>query len=111
MKRLLASIVFAGALLVPAAAVAQDESPAASPEESMAPIGVDTFDVCLAISGPVIQLTPEALTQGISDGTFVIEGLSDQCETGLMAPSASPMSDDSDDDSDDGDDDGDDSDG
>jgi hypothetical protein len=101
MKRLISTLLLAGALLVPAAAVAQDESPAASPEESMAPIGVDTFDVCLAISGPVIQLTPEALTQGISDGTFVIEGLSDQCETGLMAPSASPMSDDGDDVSDD----------
>jgi len=89
MTRLVVTALLAGALLVPAAAVAQDESPAAS----MAPIGVTTFDVCLAISGPVIQLTPEALTQGIADGTFVIEGLSDQCETGLMAPGESPMAD------------------
>jgi len=78
------------ALLVPSAAVAQE----GSPEPTMVPIGVTTFDVCLAISGPVIQLTPEALTEGISDGTFVIEGLSDDCETGLMAPSESPMPDD-----------------
>jgi hypothetical protein len=88
-----------GMLAFPAVSVAQDESPAAegspgpaeSPAASMGLLGVDTFDVCLAITGPVIELTPEALTQGISDGTFVIEGLSDQCETGLMAPSEPPM--------------------
>ena len=91
MRRLMTTALLAGALLVPASALAQDESPAAS----MAPLGVTTFDVCLAISGPVIQLTPEALTQGIADGTFVIEGLSDQCETGLMAPSEPPMADES----------------
>jgi hypothetical protein len=87
MTRLAVTALLACALLVPAVAVAQDESPAPSPPL----IGVDTFDVCLAIRGPVIQLTPEALTQGISDGTFVIEGLSDDCETGSMAASPSPM--------------------
>jgi hypothetical protein len=87
MKRVLTATLLAGALLVPAAVMAQDESP----EASMAPLGVTTFDVCLAITGPVIELTPEALTQGISDGTFVIEGMSDACETGLMSPGASPM--------------------
>jgi hypothetical protein len=80
MKRSVIAALAAAALLVPAGVVAQDESP----EASMAPIGVTTFDVCLAISGPVIQLTPEALTQGISDGTFVIEGMSSDCENGLM---------------------------
>ena len=91
MTRLAVTALLACALLVPASVLAQDESP----EASMPLIGVTTFDVCLAISGPVIQLTPEALTQGISDGTFVIEGFSDQCETGLMAPSTSPMADES----------------
>jgi hypothetical protein len=89
MTRLAVTALLACALLVPATAIAQDESPAPSPQL----LGVDTFDVCLAIRGPVIQLTPEALTQGISDGTFVIEGLSDQCETGTMAASPSPMAD------------------
>jgi hypothetical protein len=89
MIRLAVTALLACALLVPAVAIAQDESPA--PSQPL--VGVDTFDVCLAIRGPVIQLTPEALTQGISDGTFVIEGLSDQCETGLMAPSPSPLAD------------------
>jgi hypothetical protein len=93
MKRRVVITMLVGMLALPAVSVAQDASPAAeeSPTASMGPIGVDTFDVCLAISGPVIQLTPEALTQGIADGTFVIEGLSDQCETGLMAPSEPPM--------------------
>ena len=62
---------------------------------SPAPIGVDTMDVCLSITGPVIELTPEALTQGIIDGTFVINGLSDACEpsTGAAASrySGSPL--------------------
>lgn len=92
MKRLAIAAVAAAALLVPAGAVAQDESP----EASMGPIGVTTFDVCLAISGPVIQLTPEALTQGISDGTFVIEGMSSDCEVAPMddaSASAEPMDD------------------
>jgi hypothetical protein len=96
MKRALATTLLAGALLVPAAVLAQDESPAASmaptgesPAASMAPLGVTTFDVCLAITGPVIELTPEALTQGIADGTFVIEGMSDACETGVASPMAS----------------------
>jgi hypothetical protein len=89
MKRLVATALIAGAFLVPTTVVAQD----ASPEASMGPIGVTTFDVCLAISGPVIQITPEALTQGITDGTFVIEGLSNACESGLMAPEESPMAD------------------
>jgi hypothetical protein len=43
-------------------------------------VGVDTMEVCLSITGPVTLLTAESLTQGIIDGTFVIEGLSDACE-------------------------------
>ena len=52
------------------------------------------MDVCLSITGPVILLTPEALTQGITDGTFVIKvGLSDACEPVTAAsPAASPAS-------------------
>jgi hypothetical protein len=89
MKRALATTLLVGALLVPAVVLAQDESPAAS----MAPLGVTTFDICLAITGPVIELTPEALTQGIADGTFVIEGMSDACETGVASPMASSAAD------------------
>lgn len=86
MKRFVIAALATAALMIPAGAVAQDESP----EASMGPIGVTTFDVCLAISGPVIQLTPEALTQGITDGTFVIEGMSSECENDMMAdPGAS----------------------
>jgi hypothetical protein len=92
MRRFAIAVIATAALMLPAAVVAQDESP----EASMGPIGVTTFDVCLAISGPVIELTPEALTQGITDGTFVIEGMSTACEGDTMAdPGASeePMDD------------------
>ncbi len=92
MKRSLIVALATAALMLPAGVLAQDESP----EASMGPIGVTTFDVCLAISGPVIELTPEALTQGISDGTFVIEGMSSDCETGMMdgaSASEEPMDD------------------
>jgi hypothetical protein len=99
MKRL-ALAVLAAVALVPAASSAQSPEPDASPMvaasavpmASQGPIGVDTMDVCLSITGPVILLTPEALTQGISDGTFVINGLSDACEPVAGAsPGASPM--------------------
>ena len=100
MKRL-ALAVLAAAALVPAASSAQSPDPAATPMvgaspapmASQAPIGVDTMDVCLSITGPVTFLTPEALTQGIADGTFVINGLSDACEpTAGASPAASPAS-------------------
>lgn len=96
MKRLAVTAFLSAALLVPVAAVAQSPSPemgaSPMPAASEPPlIGVDTMDVCLAITGPVIELTPEALTQGISDGTFVIEGLSTECETAGTEADASPM--------------------
>lgn len=92
MKRFVIAALATAALMVPASVMAQDESPEASmapdasmgTEASMGPIGMDTFDVCLSISGPVIEMTPEALTQGISDGTFVIEGMSSDCEAAPM---------------------------
>ena len=101
MKRLVFAVLTMAVLVLPLAVSAQSPSPAAveSPPvaaESPLPatsepplIGVDTMDVCLAITGPVIELTPEALTQGIIDGTFVIEGLSTECE--VAGPMASPM--------------------
>jgi hypothetical protein len=73
---------------MPGAASAQSPSPAASPVM----VGVDTMHVCLAIRGPVVLLTPEVLTQGINDGTFVIEGLSEDCDTGAAASEAPAMS-------------------
>ena len=100
MKRLALAVLVAAAL-VPATSSAQSPDPAASPMAgastapmaSQAPIGVDTMDVCLSITGPVILLTPESLTQGITDGTFVINGLSDACEPMAVAsPGASPAS-------------------
>ncbi|MGI9579224.1 MAG: hypothetical protein ACR2OH_13565, partial [Microthrixaceae bacterium] len=70
-KRIALAGTLLALLVAPASVAAQEDADA-----SAAPIGVTTFDVCLAIAGPVIQLTPEALTEGITDGTFVIEGLS-----------------------------------
>jgi hypothetical protein len=89
MRRLAVLALAATALALPGAASAQSPSPAASPVM----VGVDTMHVCLAIRGPVVLLTPEVLTQGITDGTFVIEGLSEDCDTGTTAspePMASP---------------------
>jgi hypothetical protein len=40
------------------------------------------------ISGPVIEMTAESLTQGITDGTFTINGLSTACE--MSGAEASP---------------------
>ena len=100
MKRLALAVLLAAAL-VPAASNAQSPEPGASPMVGASPapmasqalVGVDTMDVCLSITGPVILLTPEALTQGISDGTFVINGLSEACEPMAVAsPAASPAS-------------------
>ena len=102
MKRLALTTALAAALLEPAAAIAQSPDPAASPAPmtspapaaSQAPLGVDTMDVCLSITGPVVLLTAESLTQGIIDGTFVINGLSEACEPlaaeSPAAPAASP---------------------
>ncbi len=42
------------------------------------------MDVCLSITGPVVPLTQETLTQGIIDGTFVINGLGTGCGTEEM---------------------------
>ena len=76
--RRVAALIVAGALMVPTVALAQSQAPAASP----APVvGYDTMDVCLSITGPVVRLTAESLTQGIQDGTFTINGLSTDCET------------------------------
>ena len=83
MKRRLV-LAFAAAMVLPTAALAQSPSPAASP----AMVGTDTFDVCLSISGPVIEMTAESLTQGITDGTFTINGLSTACE--MAGAEASP---------------------
>jgi hypothetical protein len=99
MTRWVLAAVVASALLVPTAMSAQSPAPAASPmaESSAAPmaspalVGVDTMDVCLSITGPVILLTPESLTQGIIDGTFVIDGLSDACEPMAAASPAAAM--------------------
>lgn len=88
MKRLTLTAVIAAALLVPGAASAQSESPAASPTPQ--PLGVDTMHVCLAITGPVTLLTAETLTQGITDGVFVIEGLSTECEVGINEDAGEP---------------------
>jgi hypothetical protein len=98
MKRLALAVLVAAAL-VPAAASAQSPEPAASPivgespapMASQAPIGVDTMDVCLSITGPVTLLTAESLTQGIIDGMFVINGLSDACEPVAGASPAASM--------------------
>jgi len=79
MKRLTLTAAMAAALLAPGAVSAQSESPEATPQL----IGVDTMDVCLAITGPVTLLTAETLTQGIIDGIFVIEGLSTGCDVGM----------------------------
>jgi hypothetical protein len=79
--RRLAALILTGAMVIPVAANAQSPDPDASPPI----VGVDTMDVCLSITGPVIELTPEALTQGIIDGTFVINGLSTGCGTGDAA--------------------------
>jgi hypothetical protein len=81
-RRLILALV--AALVLPTAALAQSASPAASPGM----VGVDTFDVCLSISGPVIEMTAESLTQGITDGTFTINGLSTACE--MSGAEASP---------------------
>jgi hypothetical protein len=76
--RRVAALIVAGALMVPTVALAQSQAPAASP----APVvGYDTMDVCLSITGPVVRLTAESLTQGVQDGTFTINGLSTGCET------------------------------
>ena len=99
MKRTVLTAALAVALLVPAAVIAQSPDPAASPgpmtspgaAESQAPLGVDTMDVCLSISGPVVLMTAESLTQGIIDGTFVINGLSEACGPSAMASPAAPM--------------------
>jgi uncharacterized cupredoxin-like copper-binding protein len=79
--RRLSMLILVGAMIVPGAANAQSPGAEASPPV----VGVDTMDVCLSITGPVIELTPEALTQGISDGTIVINGLSTGCGTGEAA--------------------------
>jgi hypothetical protein len=63
--------LLAAAMLVPGTTTAQSPSPEASPPL----VGIDTRDVCVTITGPVTLLTVEALTQGIVDGTFTIEGL------------------------------------
>ena len=106
MKRLVLTTPMAAALLVPAAVLAQSPDPAASPAvpigsrvpppmTTQAPLGADTMDVCLSITGPVVLMTAESLTQGIIDGTFVINGLSDACEplvtASPMADAASPV--------------------
>jgi uncharacterized cupredoxin-like copper-binding protein len=79
--RRFAMLILVGAMIVPGAANAQSPGAEASPPV----VGVDTMDVCLSITGPVIELTPEALTQGISDGTIVINGLSTGCGPGEAA--------------------------
>jgi hypothetical protein len=83
------TLMLAAAMVLPTAAVAQ--SPGASPGM----VGVDTFDVCLSISGPVIEMTAESLTQGVMDGTFTINGLSTACETtgAAASPEMSPATD------------------
>jgi uncharacterized cupredoxin-like copper-binding protein len=78
--RRLAMLILVGAMMVSGAANAQSPGTEASPPV----VGVDTM-VCLSITGPVIELTPEALTQGISDGTIVINGLSTGCGAGEAA--------------------------
>jgi hypothetical protein len=89
MKRRILAAAVTAALLVPMMASAQSESPVPGSEPPL--LGVDTMDVCLAITGPVTLLTAESLTQGIIDGTFVIEGLSTECETAVTTePGASP---------------------
>jgi hypothetical protein len=97
MKRKTLLALALGASLVPGVAIAQSESPAPSPAEMTSatdqPLGTDTMDVCLAISGPVVELTPEDLNQGIIDGVFVIVAMSSGCEPG-MQPSQSPTTDD-----------------
>ena len=79
--RRLATLILMGAMIVPGAANAQSPDAEGSPPM----VGVDTMDVCLSITGPVIELTPEALTQGIIDGTFVINGLSTGCAAGAAS--------------------------
>ncbi len=76
--RRVAALILVGAMMVPTMALAQSQAPGASP----APVvGYHTMDVCLSITGPVVRLTAESLTQGIQDGTFTINGLSTGCET------------------------------
>ena len=43
------------------------------------------MDVCLTITGPVVLLTPETLTEGFADGTFTIDAITD-----CSQPDASP---------------------
>jgi hypothetical protein len=98
MKRLAFAALVAAALM-PVASSAQSPEPAASPIAGMsaepmasqAPIGVDTMDVCISITGPVTLLTAESLTQGIIDGTFVINGLSDACQPVVEASPGASM--------------------
>jgi hypothetical protein len=87
MRRLATAILF-GAMAVAGTANAQSPAPEASPPL----VGVDTMEVCLSITGPVVLLTPESLTQGIIDGTFVIEAVNAECGTGAEPSPAAAAS-------------------
>ena len=79
MRKLVAMLSLVGALAVPAAAAAQ------SAEPSPILVGFGSMDVCLTITGPVVLMTPETLTQGFADGTFTIDAIVE-----CAAPDASP---------------------
>ena len=79
MRKLLATLSLVGALAVPATAAAQ------SAEPSPILVGFGSMDVCLTITGPVVLMTPETLTEGFADGTFTIDAIVD-----CAAPDASP---------------------
>ena len=82
MRKLLATLSLVGALAVPAVAAAQ------SAEPSPILVGFGSMDVCLTITGPVVLMTPETLTQGFADGTFTIDAIV-ECATPDASPEAS----------------------
>ena len=77
--RRLAMLSLVGALAFPGATLAQ------SAEPSPIIVGFGSMDVCLTITGPVVLLTPETLTEGFADGTFTIDAITD-----CSQPDASP---------------------
>jgi hypothetical protein len=87
--RRLAVLCVIGVMLVPGVALGQ------SPKETAPLVGVSTTDMCLTITGPVVPVTAESLTQGIIDGVFTIDDVGGACAelAGTPEPTLEPAAD------------------
>ena len=80
--RKLAMVSLVAALALPAATLAQ------SAEPSPVLVGFGSQEVCLTITGPVVLMTPETLTEGFANGTFTIDAITD-CSLAGASPDPS----------------------